>query len=288
MESTHDIELHIIDAGTFLCDGGGIFGSVPKILWNRYIKADENNLIRLAMNCLLVVAGENKILIETGAGTKLSWKFIQNNGIENSDLLIDSLSRAGFSTTDITHVIHTHLHWDHCGGGTFIDSDKKIHLTFPKATYICSKAQWENANNANVRESDAYFDDDFFPILEQGKLQLIEQEGELFPGIDLRIFNGHTPGMIVPIITVGTKKVAYVNDLAPLCANVPLKWIAAYDLYPVIAMNEKASFFKEAFEGQYILCFEHDLQNECCSLKWDAQKGPLPDEKGSLDYFLTK
>lgn len=288
MKSNQNIELHLIDAGTFLCDGGGIFGTVPKILWNRYVKADENNLIRLAMNCLLVVVGNNKILIETGAGTKLSWKFIQNNGIENSDLLIDSLNKEGFSTADITHVVHTHLHWDHCGGATFIDANKKIHLTFPNATYICSKAQWDNATNANVRESDAYFDNDFFPILEQGKLQLIEEDGELFPGIDLRIFNGHTPGMIVPIITVGTKKVAYVNDLAPLCAHVSLKWIAAYDLYPVTAMNEKAIFFKEAFEGQYILCFEHDLQNECCTLKWDVKKGPLSDERGSLDYFLTK
>ncbi|HOO85074.1 MAG TPA: MBL fold metallo-hydrolase, partial [Prolixibacteraceae bacterium] len=113
-----NIKIHIIEAGTFLCDGGGIFGGVPKLLWSRHVKADERNLIRLSMRCLLVENGTQKILIETGAGTKLNKKFIENNGIENPDQLIDSLAEAGFSPNDINAVIHTHLHWDHCGGGT--------------------------------------------------------------------------------------------------------------------------------------------------------------------------
>jgi glyoxylase-like metal-dependent hydrolase (beta-lactamase superfamily II) len=286
MNQNGEIKLHIIDGGSFLCDGGGIFGGVPKVLWSRHIKADERNLIRLDMRCLLVECGLRKILIETGAGTKLSWKFIQNNGIENPDILIDSLAKAGFLPSDITDVLHTHLHWDHCGGGTEFDEQKNLVPTFPNASYHCARSQWENSLNANPRESDAYFEDDLLPVLKSGQLNLIDREGELLPGVDLRFFNGHTPGMIVPLLTVGHRKVAYISDLAPLAANVPLKWIAAYDLYPVTAMEEKASFFKEAFDNQYILFFEHDTQTECCTLKWDKQKGPLVDQKGTLNDLL--
>lgn len=283
----NNISLHIIEAGTFLCDGGGIFGGVPKLLWSRQVKADDRNLIKLAMRCLLVVSGKRKILIETGAGTKLGWKFIENNGIENPDQLIDSLAAAGYSPADITDVLHTHLHWDHCGGGTRIDKENQVVTTFPNAKYYCSRTQWENATNTNVRESDAYFDNDLLPVNQSGQLELIENECELIPGVELRIFNGHTPGMIVPIVSIGNKKVAYVNDLAPMVANVPLKWIAAYDLYPVAAMEEKERFFKEAYENNYVLFFEHDPQTECCTLKWDTKKGPLPDERGALLHFLN-
>jgi glyoxylase-like metal-dependent hydrolase (beta-lactamase superfamily II) len=283
-----NIKVHIIEAGTFLCDGGGIFGGVPKLLWSRQVKADERNLIKLSMRCLLVESGHRKVLIETGAGTKLNKKFIENNGIENPDQLIDSLAKAGFSPADISDVIHTHLHWDHCGGGTQLSPQGMVTTTFPNAKYYCSRTQWENASNANVRESDAYFDDDLLPVFNNGQLELIDSEGELFEGIEIRIFNGHTPGMIVPIITVVNTKIAYVNDLAPMVANVPLKWIAAYDLFPVTAMEEKELFFKEAFENNYILFFEHDPLYECCTLKWDERKGPLPDKKGKLDSFLQQ
>ena len=151
------MQLYIIDAGTFKCDGGGIFGGVPKTLWSRQIIADERNLIKLTMRCLLVVTGNRKVLIETGAGDKLSKKFMENNGLENPHLLIESLNKAGFQPEEITDVIHTHLHWDHCGGGTQFDENKKAVLTFPNAIYHCAKSQWENAQNPNPREGDAYF-----------------------------------------------------------------------------------------------------------------------------------
>lgn len=282
------MEIIPIDAGTFLCDGGGIFGGVPKILWERHIKADSRNLIKLAMRCLLVIDGHRKVLIETGAGDKLSWKFIENNGIEDPQRLIESLHKAGVSEEEITDVVHTHLHWDHCGGGTRFDRNHEAVLTFPNATYHVTRKQWENALSPNPREGDAYFEDDLLPVEKSGRLNLIDEECELFPGFELRIFDGHTPGMIVPLIHSKGKKIAYVTDLAPLVANIPLKWISAYDLYPVMSMEEKAKFFKEAFEDNYILFFEHDTQFECATLRWDEKKGPLTDKKGSLNDFLTE
>lgn len=279
------MQIFTIDAGNFLCDGGGIFGGVPKLLWERQIKADNRNLIKLAMRCLLVIEGNRKILIETGAGDKLSWKFIENNGIENPHLLIDSLQQAGFKPKDITDVLHTHLHWDHCGGGTKFNDKKEAVVTFPNATYHCTKAQWENALNPNPREDDAYFENDLIPVKESGQLHLIEDEHELVPGFEIRIFNGHTPGMIVPLLEFGGKKIAYITDLTPLTANVPLKWISAYDLYPVTSMEEKATFLREAYENNYILYFEHDRQYECATLKWDERKGPMIDKTGNLEAF---
>lgn len=282
-----ELEIFPIDAGSFLCDGGGIFGGVPKMLWERHIKADENNLIRLAMRCLIVSNGHRKVLIETGAGDKLSPKFIRNNGIEGSHKLLESIGQAGFSPEDITDVLHTHLHWDHCGGGTRYNSHHQLTITFPNATYHCARSQWENALNANPREDDAYFPNDLIPVEKSGRLNLIDDETTLFPGFELRIFNGHTPGMIVPVIDYRGKKLAYITDLAPVAANIPLKWIAAYDLFPVTAMEEKARFFKEIVDQQGVIFFEHDVDYECCTLRWDASKGPLVDKKGSLNTFFT-
>lgn len=280
------MEIFTIDAGTFLCDGGGIFGGVPKLLWERQIKADHRNLIPLAMRCLLVVSGERKILIETGAGDKLNKKFVENNGISNPHRLLESLEENGFSPSEITDVLHTHLHWDHCGGGTTFDEKKQAVLTFPNATYHCARSQWENAMNPNPRENDAFFEEDLLPVQKSGKLNLINDNCELIPGLELRIFNGHTPGMIVPIISYLGTKIAYVTDLTPLTANVPLKWISAYDLYPVTAMEEKLSFLREAHENKYILFFEHDTQTCCASLRWDEKKGPLVERKGDLQSFI--
>jgi len=277
-----EMELYPIDAGFFKCDGGGIFGGVPKLLWSRQVEADERNLIKLAMRCLLVVTSDRKVLIETGAGTKLTWKFIENNGVEETDRLVESIRQAGFQPEDITDVVHTHLHWDHCGGGTRYDEDKNVVLTFPNATYHCARSQWENSLDANPRESDAYFKDDLLPVLDAGKLNLIDSACELFPGFELRIFNGHTPGQLVPVIDYAGTKLVYVSDLIPTAANVPLKWIAAYDLYPVTSMQEKEDFLREVYEQNYVLFFEHDLNIECCTIRWDERKGPLVDRKFSF------
>ncbi|MDA3928803.1 MAG: MBL fold metallo-hydrolase [Prolixibacteraceae bacterium] len=280
------MELYTIDGGNFLCDGGGIFGGVPKLLWSRQIKADDRNLIKLTMRCLLVVHDDRKILIETGAGTKLSWKFIENNGIENADILIDSIRNAGFTPDEITDVVHTHLHWDHCGGGTIINDKKEVIPTFQNAKYHVTRSHWENAMNPNPREGDAFFSDDLLPIEKAGLLNLIEEECELIPGFEMRIFNGHTPGQIIPIISYKNKKLVYISDLVPLVANIPTKWISAYDLYPVTSMEEKQSFLKEAYDENYILFFEHDIKFECASLKWNEKKGAVLDKTGKLSEFI--
>lgn len=280
------MQLYQIDAGTFECDGGGIFGCVPKVLWSKRVPANERNMITIAMRCLLVIEGNRRILIETGAGEKLSDKFIRNNGINNRNKLVDSIKATGFQPEDITDVLHTHLHWDHCGGSTYINSNGAVATSFPNATYHCSKAQWENALNPNPREGDAYFTDDLLPVKNAGQLNLIEDDKELIPGIELRIFNGHTPGQIIPLIHYRDKTIAYVSDLIPTTANIPIKWIAAYDLFPVTTMEEKQAFLQEAYDKNYLLYFEHDLKYECAAVNWDETKGPKLGKTGNLADFL--
>lgn len=282
------MKLHIIDAGSFLCDGGGIFGGVPKILWSRHIQADDRNLIRLSMRCLLVEEGERKVLIETGAGDKLSWKFIENNGISHTHRLIESLKEAGFAPEDISDVVHTHLHWDHAGGGTTWDENKAAVPAFPNATYHCTRAQWENALNPNAREGDAYFENDLLPVQRSGRLNLIDEEQKLFPGFEIRIFNGHTPGQIIPVIEFNKHKIVFISDLVPTVANIPLKWVAAYDLFPVTTMEEKESFLREAYENKYLLFFNHDMEYECATVTWHEEKGPGVGQKGTLQFFLAE
>ncbi|MDA3879891.1 MAG: MBL fold metallo-hydrolase [Prolixibacteraceae bacterium] len=276
------MDIYTIDAGTFKCDGGGIFGGIPKVLWSEHEPADEQNRITLAMRCLLVNDGLHKVLIDTGAGEKLCPEFIHQNEINNAGRLIASLKKNGITPEEITDVVHTHLHWDHCGGGTTLNKKGEPVPTFKNATYHCTQTQWYNALNPNEIEESAFFKNDLIPIEKSRQLNLIKEETELFPGFQLRIFNGHTPGMLVPIFGYKHRKVAYINDLFPVIANISLPWIAAYDLYPVTTLEEKRIFLREAYKKQYILMFEHDVNYECATIEWDEKRGAIVDHKGNL------
>lgn len=280
------MKISSIDAGTFKCDGGAIFGSVPKILWSKQVQTDENNLIKTALRCLLIETKGHKILIETGIGTKHNEKFLANNGVENSDNLLNSLEAINIKPEDITDVLLTHLHWDHSGGCTYYNQAQQLQLTFPNAVHHCSQQQWDNAHHPNIRENDAYFSDDFDLLKEKKQLHIINQNEWLYNVIELRIFNGHTPGQIIPIIHFNNNKIVYASDFSPLAANVRLKWVAAYDLYPVTSMQDKAEFLKEIYDKKMLLFFEHDLENECCTIKWDDKKGPMVNQTGKLKQFI--
>lgn len=254
-----------ISAGNFHCDGGALFGVIPKKLWSKQYPADEDNFTKLALRCLLVDTGEQKILIEAGIGNHYPEKHFENNGYKPGNHLEESLQQNGYSVNDITDVFFTHLHWDHCTGAVKTENQKLVPV-FPNAKYWCSKIQWEHAKISNVREKAAYHTDilDFFA--ESGKLCLIESEGELFPGFSVRFYHGHTPGLAIPFIQAEEKTFVYTSDLVPTAANIPLLWIAAYDLEPVKTMEEKDIFLKEAAAENFILFFEHDFYNECCTV----------------------
>lgn len=277
------MQLHPIYAGNFSCDGGALFSVIPKALWNKAYPADENNIVKMTMRCLLVDLGERKILIEAGVGNHYPEKVRQNNGHEETDVIEKSLNQKGYSAEEITDVLFTHLHWDHCNGAV-LNKNGQLKLQFPKATHWCSKQQWENARSSNIRERAAYYPEILNFLKSEGKMQLIGSEGEIFPGISVRMYDGHTPGQIIPFISSGRKTYVYMSDLIPTAANIPVVWLASYDLFPVTALKEKEIFLKEAAEKNYILFFEHDFYTECATIEW-TEKGPKVKEK--FDFKLS-
>lgn len=273
-----------ISAGHLHCDGGALFSVIPKVLWSKMYPADENNFTKLTMRCLLVDQGDRKILIETGVGNHYSEKYLQNNGVEPGNHLEDSLQKNGYSAEEITDVLLTHLHWDHCTGSVK-NANGEMKLTFPNANYWCSKIQWEHSKISNAREKAAFHTEVLDFIFNSGQLNLVENEGELFPNVEIRFFDGHTPGQMIPFIQYKEKTFVYTSDLIPTTANIPLLWLAAYDLYPVKALEEKEVFLKEAVEKSYILFFEHDFYNECATVQ-RSEKGVVIKEKLSLKEII--
>jgi len=158
------------------------------------------------------------------------------------DGLEGGITKAGFSVSDITDVVLTHLHFDHCGGGIKIDDEGKYEPTFPNAKYWVSKLQWENAMNPNPREADSFLEENLIPMKDLGLLNFVENEGEYIPGIDFRLVHGHTPGQIIPLIKYGDKTLVFGADLFPMAAHIPVKYNMAYDLEVLKTMEEKETF----------------------------------------------
>ena len=239
------------------------------------------------MRALLVDTGERLFLIDNGIGKKHSEKYESYFYLNGDGDLLNNLEKEGYKREDITDMVLTHLHFDHCGGGVFAKEDGTLDLTFPNATYWVGKPQWETYIYPNKRESDAYFKEDMMPVFEAGRLKLVDGDAELAPGFMVKMFHGHTPGQILPHIQVNGKTVVYTGDLIPVAASVPIPWVSAYDSYPVTSMEEKERFLKEAVENNYILFFEHDLYTECCYAE-ATPKGFKAGKKGTLDEFLAE
>lgn len=260
------MQLHKIEAGTFHVDGGAAFGVVPKRVWQKRYPCDKDNYIKLAMRCLLIDTGEKLILIDTGTGDKqLDYlKYYGFKGVINFDT---ELSKLGYNCGDITDVIFTHLHFDHCGGTTKFNADRtKVELVFPNATHWVGETQWNNFLNPNIREGDSYFPENILPVQEAGKLRLVSENRWICPEVEIRLFDGHTVGQLVSYIHSDDKTYVYVGDVIPIVACLPVSWISAYDTYPITAMEEKKVLLDEAAEKQQILVFEHDAYTECCTV----------------------
>lgn len=259
--------LYAIETGTFALDGGAMFGVVPKTLWEKVIPPDEKNRIDMAARALLLVGAGRKILIDVGNGSKFNDKLKSIYKIdERRNTLLGSLGRLGIAVEDITDVILTHLHFDHAGGSTYRDHGG-VKPTFPNARYYVQREHWEAANNPTERDRASFFPEDFMPLYENGLLHFTEGEGELLPGIWCRVCHGHTTALQAPIISDGKTTLFYCADLVPTVAHVPLPWIMAYDLRPLVTLEEKRQILTQAVDEQWILFFEHDAKTETVRLE---------------------
>ncbi|MEI7982092.1 MAG: MBL fold metallo-hydrolase, partial [Bacteroidota bacterium] len=234
---------------------------------------DENNLCNWSMRCLLIVEGDRRIMIDCGIGNKQSEKFFSNYYLNGDDNMDKSLANCGYTTDDITDVLLTHLHFDHAGGAIRWNDERTDYVpAFKNATYWTSRMQWEWATNPNNREKASFLKENIIPISEKGTLKLIEGDSKLFPGISVRIFNGHTNGQVIPFIRFEGKTLVYMADLLPSTAHIPLPYVMSYDTRPLVTLQEKEPFMTEAARNGYILFFEHDIFHECCTVQ-ETEKG---------------
>ncbi|HOO99930.1 MAG TPA: MBL fold metallo-hydrolase [Bacteroidales bacterium] len=260
------MKLHLFNISNFKVDGGAMFGVVPKALWSRVYPADENNLITLTLNSLIVETGGRVILVDTGWGDMQDEKFFRHVHLHGGEGLVEGLRNRGYGPGDITDVVLTHLHADHCGGCVRqIQGGTGYELVFPDAIHHVSRTQWEWALKNNPREADAFLEENILPIGQSGRLNLIDEDGPLYEGFELRICYGHTPGLMVPVVDHKGKKLVYTGDLIPTMAHIPLIWNMSYDIESLKTIEEKKSILEEAIAGNYILVFQHDAQAECCT-----------------------
>ncbi len=258
----------LFNIANFRVDGGAMFGVVPKVLWSRVYNADENNLIVLTLRSLLVETGGHTILVDTGWGDKQDEKFFRHIYLRNGEGLTGGILNRGYKPEDITDVVLTHLHADHCGGAVkWNNSRTGFELVFPNAVYHVSRLQWEWAVKNNPREEDAFLEENIIPIADSGRLNLVDEEGELFPDFSVRIFSGHTPGLMIPVINYKGRTLVYTGDLIPTLAHLPLIWNMSYDIESLKTIGEKREILETALEKNQVLVFQHDENVECCTLE---------------------
>lgn len=252
-------QLDIVHAGTLRLDGGAMFGIVPKALWERRIPADEQNRIPLATRCLLLQGHGRTILIDCGAGDKFGEKMAGIYAIDHTEhTLLGSLAALGVAPEDVTDVLLTHLHFDHCGGSTVRDQDGSLRLTFPNATHHVQLSHWAWAHES-PREGASFLAENLDPLEASGQLNLLNGETTPFPNVRVIVVDGHTRGQQLPLIEGGTEgTLLYAADLVPTAAHIPLLWIMAYDVEPLATLQEKERVLARAAREGWTVFFEHD------------------------------
>jgi len=270
------MKLHSIETGYFKLDGGAMFGVVPKVIWNKINPADENNLCSWQMRCLLIEDGDKLILIDTGMGNKQSAKFFSYYYPYGDANLVDSIKKAGFTPDEVTDVIFTHLHFDHCGGAILLENGQP-EIVFKNAMYWSEKDHWNAAINPNARERASFLKENFVPLETNNQINYIDVNNSPFDNINFKLAHGHTEAQLIPHIKYGDKTVVFMADLLPSVGHLPLPYIMGYDLNALQSLKEKTTFLEEALANDYILFFEHDKDHECCNLK-STKKGARADK----------
>jgi glyoxylase-like metal-dependent hydrolase (beta-lactamase superfamily II) len=259
------MRIHALEAGLQRLDGGAMFGVVPKPLWEKRIPADERNRIPLALRCLLVETPDALVLIETGLGNKEGDKFVDIYGVDNRssdprhpDRLHEAIAAAGFSAHDVSIVVDTHLHFDHAGGNTYRDGDGQVRLSFPNATYHVQRGEWEWAHATNERTAASYLPHNFDPVMEAGRLELVEGNVEIIPGISVYRTPGHCPHHQSVLISSDGEVGCFLADVVPTMAHLPLAWIMGYDVEPLVTLESKRALLKRAADERWLLVSTHD------------------------------
>jgi glyoxylase-like metal-dependent hydrolase (beta-lactamase superfamily II) len=279
------MKISVIHTGYFKLDGGAMFGIVPKSMWQKLNPPDENNLCTWATRVMLVETGSRKILIDTGIGSKQDAKF-RSHFHPTEDVLLQSLAEKGVHPEDITDVFLTHLHFDHVGGACVFDKNGHIIPTFPNAIYWSNKKQWDWAMQPNMKEKASFLQENFVPLLNQNRLQFIdnEQDVKFMNNFHIHFTQGHTEALMMPMLTIGDQKIVFCADTMPASYHIGMPYVMSYDIRPLDTLEEKNWLLSEAAAHNWILFFEHDPVAEAASIKQENGRFVL-NQIGKLSDF---
>jgi glyoxylase-like metal-dependent hydrolase (beta-lactamase superfamily II) len=265
------MKIHSLDTGLFKLDGGAMFGVVPRSMWQKLVPPDANNMCTWAMRCLLIEDGGRLVLVDNGIGEKQDEKFRGHFYLHGDDTLEKSLRKLGFTSADVTDVFLTHLHFDHCGGSVVRRPDGALQTAFANATYWSNAAHWDWATHPNAREKASFLAENIRPIQESGQLRFIDpSQGvpDALPQFSEILFaDGHTEKMMVPVLHYKGRTLAYMADLLPSTAHIPLPYVMSYDVRPLITLGEKEAVLRRAAEENWVLLLEHDDAHEACTVQ---------------------
>ena len=250
-----DFELTAVSDGTYVADGGAFFGIIPKIMWEKKVRADELNRIAVSCNSVVVRTGKQTILIETGLGNKLEEK--RKKIFQAQEKLLDNLRLAGVSPDEIDIVINSHLHFDHCGWNTVYRNGTPV-ATFPKARYYAPEGEWKHGSLQLERDRVSYLSANYDPLIQSGQMRLIDGDAEIAPGISVEVWPGHTRNMWAVFIRSGGKSACYISDLIPTTWHLDPVWAMAYDLFPLEVLENRKRYYARAIPEQWLTIFTHD------------------------------
>jgi len=265
-------EIHAVNMGSISLDGGPLFGLVPKTIWNEFYPADDQNRISVALRSLLIKGNGKTILLDAGIGNKFDEKERSIYNIpDDFRPLREILSDYEVSPDDVTDFIFTHLHFDHAGGAT-IRNQKDCKPTFPNAVYYVQQSQWEMSINPGIRYRASYHEEDYIPIKDAGQIKLLCGDVELYPGIEILVSDGHTPGLQMLKVSDGSTTLFFCSDAVPLASHLRLNYGMGFDINPVMLISEKEKFLKKAYDEEWIICFQHDPYIEAGTIKSEPKQ----------------
>jgi len=274
-------ELIPVETGRFALDGGAMFGVVPKNLWEKSNPADDRNRISLALRSLLLKSDERTILIDTGIGTKFNDKLSTIYNVDTKTRNLEkNLAISNVNPEEVSDVILTHLHFDHAGGTTYWENDQ-IKLTFPNAVHHLQGEHWDWAHQPAEKDRASFLKENYYLLEEHNLLNKLTGPIELFPGLEILVMYGHTPGMQVIKISDSDRILLYCADLIPTASHIPVPWVMAYDNNPLITMNEKNKILTLAVKENWILFFKHDPYRAAATVT-QTEKGYIIKQDISL------
>jgi glyoxylase-like metal-dependent hydrolase (beta-lactamase superfamily II) len=270
-----DLDLTVLTDGTYLLDGGAMFGVVPKTLWEKRTPANERNQIVLGTNTVVVRSGKHTVVIETGIGNKLPEKL--RSIYDAKQLLLQSFRAAGIRPEEVDVVINTHLHFDHCGWNTIRKEDGSVEATFPNAQYFVHRGEVEHGHLQLERDAVSYISENYDPLIASGQMTLIEPPAggmEIVPGVSVEVYPGHTAQMMAVMLDSGGRRACYISDLMPTSAHLDVTWVLGYDLYPLTCIEQRKRFLSRAIPEQWLVLFTHDHFHPMGYVEWGAKGKP--------------